>query len=1202
MNDDSPSHGRTPDDASRVLAGGGEAGALARSVDWSKTAIGPVEGWSQALRSAAAMVLHNDFGMLLWWGPEFVQIYNNAYRPVLGDKHPRAMGQPFRECWSEVFHIVGPMAERPYRGGPASVSDDLPLLINRRVPREETHFRLAYSPVPDETVEPTGVGGVLAIVAEISEQAYAERQLRTLRELAARGAAEAKTAQQACATAATTLAENAWDVPFALFYLLDERGQRAHLVARVGFDAAPNAELAPVEIDLSTAQPCPWPVREVAAERRIVTAEIPAQYLEVVPQSPWSEAPRTAIVLPLAAPEQAHVYGVLVCGVSPHRVLDAGYRTFFELVAGQAVTAIRNARAFEEERKRAEALAEIDRAKTTFFSNVSHEFRTPLTLLLGPTEDLLGGVHGELSPPQREQLGILHRNGLRLQKLVNSLLDFARLEAGRIQASYETVDLAGLTRDLVSAFRSAIERAGLTLRVDCPALEAQVFVDRDMWEKIVLNLLSNALKFTFEGRIEVSLHVEGPRREHVVLRVSDTGVGIAEHELPRLFERFHRIEGTRARTHEGSGIGLALVQELARLHGGSVRADSRLGVGTTFTVTIPTGPSHLPADRIGARASAPPTSLGAAPFVEEALRWLPEERSPTPPPMQSPLRSASDTPLPGQAPATILLADDNADMRDYVRRILEQHWTVEAVEDGEKALAVARARTPDLVLTDVMMPALDGFGLLRELRKDDRTKSTPVLMLSARAGEEARLDGLLAGAEDYLIKPFSARELVARVSMHLEVARLRRTLESERDRLSAMLHHQVLARRALETSEARFRAIFEMAEVSLWEEDFSEVKQLVDGWRAEHGDGLRAFLEANPDAVNQAIGLVRIVDVNPATLRMFGAADKQQLLASLHTVFLPESRGVFVDELVAIAEGHALFAAEAALRSLSGKRIDVLLTMGLAASDGSCRRVLVTLVDISAHKLAQRERDARLTEAERALNFSETFVGILGHDLRNPLGAIVTTADVLLRQDANARVTRPLQRIRNSADRMARMIEQILDFTRARIGGGIPLERRSVELQTLATQLVEELEGAAPVPVALNVRGDTRGEWDPDRLGQVLSNLLANAIEHGEPNAPIRVEIDGSAPEAVRIEIWNGGAIPEALQPTLFDPFRRATGSRTVEQAKGLGLGLYIVQQVVLAHGGTIDLQSTASDGTRFLITLPRTQSGEVSRQQPNEQ
>src|SRR5215468_5735730 len=193
-------------DTERVLANGGEAGALARSIDWSRTAIGPVERWSQALRSTVALVLHNHSPMLLWWGPEFIQIYNDAYRPVLGDKHPRAMGQPTRECWHEIWHIIGPMIETPFRGGPASVVDDLLLPIRRKSFVEESHFRVAYSPVPDDSVPGTGVGGVLATVTETTEQVYAERQLRMLRELGARGTAEAKTPEQACLHAAATLA------------------------------------------------------------------------------------------------------------------------------------------------------------------------------------------------------------------------------------------------------------------------------------------------------------------------------------------------------------------------------------------------------------------------------------------------------------------------------------------------------------------------------------------------------------------------------------------------------------------------------------------------------------------------------------------------------------------------------------------------------------------------------------------------------------------------------------------------------------------------------------------------------------------------------------------------------------------------------------------------------------------------------------
>ncbi len=313
---------------------------------------------------------------------------------------------------------------------------------------------------------------------------------------------------------------------------------------------------------------------------------------------------------------------MLVAGVSPARKLDVEYLTFYDLVAGQIATAIQNARAAEEERQRLEALAEIDRAKTTFFSNVSHEFRTPLTLMLGPVEDLLANSHIGLSPAAKSQLELVNRNGSRLLRLVNTLLDFSRIEAGRMQALYQPTDLSAFTVELASVFQSATDRAGLRLNINCRKISEPVFVDRGMWEKVVLNLISNAFKFTFEGEISVTLHQVGSDAE---LRVRDTGVGISTAELPRLFDRFHRIENTRSRTHEGSGIGLALVQELVKLHGGTVRVQSSPGRGSTFIVNLPLGSAHLPAERIGGSRSTVSTAVGAAPFVEEALRWLPED-------------------------------------------------------------------------------------------------------------------------------------------------------------------------------------------------------------------------------------------------------------------------------------------------------------------------------------------------------------------------------------------------------------------------------------------------------------------------------------------------------------------------------------------------------------------------------------------------
>ena len=492
-----------------------------------------------------------------------------------------------------------------------------------------------------------------------------------------------------------------------------------------------------------------------------------------VPAGPWSDPPRTAVVVPLRSTTAHQLAGVLVAGVSARQRLDHLYLSFFDLVGSQIATAIANAVSYEEERRRATALAEIDRAKTVFFSNVSHEFRTPLTLMLGPLETLLNDS-ASLGPERCRQLSVVHRNSLRLLRLVNMLLNFSRIEAGRMQASYQPTDLAALTADLVSQFRAATERAGLSLEIECSPLPAPVYVDRDMWEKIVLNLLSNAFKFTLEGGITVALRADG---DQVELQVRDFGVGISPFELPRLFERFHRVEGSRARTHEGTGIGLALVQELTRLHGGVVRVDSTPGIGSTFTVDIPFGTAHLPAERVQVPNDLVSKAIGSRPFIEEALRWLPPETALPPPTARE-----DDFDRPAAAGSrirggTILLADDNADMRDYVARLLAPHYDIRLAADGAQALNEMRKRRPDLVLSDVMMPQLDGLGLVREVRADPALADLPIILLSARAGEGESVFGLEAGADDYLVKPFGARELLARVAGTLKMARIRREFE-----------------------------------------------------------------------------------------------------------------------------------------------------------------------------------------------------------------------------------------------------------------------------------------------------------------------------------------------------------------------------------------------------------------------------------------
>jgi signal transduction histidine kinase len=457
---------------------------------------------------------------------------------------------------------------------------------------------------------------MLCVVTEDTERTIGERRLKTLRELAAGTTEAARSAEEACRAAAHILAANPHDLPFALVYLIDPGDDHsARLAGATGLP--PGSPAAPSGVSLSApADPDGgWPLRAVLESGRPEVVTGIGRWLGPQPVGVYPEPPHTAAVLPVRKSGQDRLAGFLVAGVSPRRPFDDDCRGFLDLLAGQIATAVANARAYEEERRRAEALAELDRAKTTFFSNVSHEFRTPLTLMLGPVEDVLSGADGALPPPQRERLEVAHRNAVRLQKLVNTLLDFSRIEAGRVQASYEPTDLAAFTAELASSFRSACERAGLGLVVDCPALREPVYVDREMWEKVVLNLVSNAFKFTLEGEIEVRLRRDG---RVVELSVRDTGTGIPPDQMPHLFERFHRVEGTRGRTQEGSGIGLALVRELARLHGGDVRAESRPGAGSIFRVAVPLGTTHLPPDRIKAARTPRPARINR--LVESGLR------------------------------------------------------------------------------------------------------------------------------------------------------------------------------------------------------------------------------------------------------------------------------------------------------------------------------------------------------------------------------------------------------------------------------------------------------------------------------------------------------------------------------------------------------------------------------------------------------
>ncbi|MDR9896066.1 ATP-binding protein [Aetokthonos hydrillicola Thurmond2011] len=757
-------------------------GARMREIDWSQTSLGSAQHWSQSLKTAVRIMLTSRQPMFVWWGDELINLYNDAYKSIVGGKHPKALGQPASVVWREIWDQVGPRAESAMLNNEGTYDEALLLIMERNGYPEETYYTFSYSPVPNDE---GGTGGIICANSEDTQRIISERQLSLLRELASR-TADARTFDEACTLSASCLKTNPYDLPFAMIYLVDPDKQIIFLAGTCGI--MPNHVAVPeaVAIDSDSV----WQFAQVLKTNKPQLISNLGSSFDNLPTGAWNQPPHQAVAVPIAPSGETGRSGILVTGLNPFRLFDKDYSRFIDLVAAQISASIANAQAYEQERKRAEALAEIDRAKTVFFNNVSHEFRTPLTLMLGPLEETLTNCATLLPPQEREQLQMVQRNGLRLLKLVNTLLDFSRIEAGRIQASYEPIDLATFTAELASVFRSAIERAEMRLVVNCPRLPSPVYVDREMWEKIVLNLLSNAFKFTFEGEIAVSLLWAN---DHVNLVVRDTGIGIPAEEIPHLFERFHRVKGAQGRTFEGSGIGLSLVQELVQMHGGTVEVTSVLGKGSCFIVSIPTGSAHLPADRIHAERTLASTALSTTPYLEEALRWLPEGSGEALEALEAGGEDIYEYAL-GVYPslgspvsqAYILLADDNADMRDYVKRLLSPQYEVEAVPDGLTALSFIGNRVPDLVLTDVMMPGLDGFGLLHSLRSDQKTREVPIILLSARAGEEARVEGLEAGADDYLTKPFSARELSARVEATLKLSRLRQESAKREQELRAI--------------------------------------------------------------------------------------------------------------------------------------------------------------------------------------------------------------------------------------------------------------------------------------------------------------------------------------------------------------------------------------------------------------------------------
>lgn len=1100
-----------------LVAGGNEMAARMRDKDWSRTLLGPPQQWPQSLRTAVEIILSSRYPMFVWWGRELINLYNDPYAPLLGKKHPAALGQPASKVWSEIWDQIGPRTDAVLLRGESTFDERLLLMMDRHGYMEEAYFTFSYSPLPDDDGK---IGGLFCAVTEETDRVIGERRLRVLRTVATK-AGEGRSVDKVCQITAQCLADADRDLPFALIYLHQSDSRQLRRVACIGF---PEDHAAAPEI-LHLGPSDPWGIEAALDSNSAKVLTGLGDRFGDLPTGAWQTLPSSALVVPLAQQGDGAPVGVLIAGANPHRRIDDEFFGFIGLLAGQIAAEIANANAYEAERKRAEALAELDRAKTAFFSNVSHEFRTPLTLLLGPLEEALERTHSR-SSEDRQRLETAHRNAMRLLKLVNSLLDFSRIESGRMLATYEPVDLAALTSNLASGFRSLIEAAGLSYTVDCPPIPDETFVDTGMWEKIVLNIISNAYKFTLDGGITVRQSLQAGK---VVLEVSDTGIGIPESEAENVFQRFQRVEGSKGRSIEGTGIGLALVQELVKLHGGSISVAGAEGSGTTFTVTIPSGCAHLPAERVRREPARSDQTQTATLFEAEAARWTSATTFTRTAPDAT--ETSGTTVFPSALPR-VLVVDDNADMREYVGRLLRAQYHVEFACNGEEAMAIIASSVPDLILSDIMMPRIDGIELLQILRARPETRTVPVIMISARAGEEASLEGLHAGADDYLAKPFTSAELIARVATQVNLSRARRKSERREREL----------RRAAESAQLAVTRV----------------------------------LDSITDAVVMLDREWRITYANPQAARIEGKSTElfvrrtywQEWPASLGSEIERQFRHAVEERVPVEFEHHYQDAARDIILGIRAYPVD----------DG----LAVFYRDITE----QRRTHEALLRSEKLAAVGRLAASI-AHEINNPLEAVTNLLYLIEtnveREDIRTFATlagEQLRRVSHIATQTLRFHRQSTSATPASIPDILEtvLSVYQGRCANSGVVIVRRFRGNAPV---FCYDGEVR---------QVFSNIICNSID-AMPNGgrlilrtrPSIRRSDGIPGMLVTIAD-NGFGIPESARRKLFEAFFTTKG------ITGTGLGLWISSDIVHKHHGDIRWRSSQDKrrhGTVFQVFFP---------------
>lgn len=1109
---------------------GGETGKVMQQIDWSATSLGHPDDWPTSLKTVVRIMLTSRQPIWVSWGEDMIYMYNDPYIGIVGGRHPWALGQPLMNVWEELKDDIAPLLNKVMQEGEGVYVEDQLFLMERNGYPEETYYTFSYSPIINEE---NAVGGIICANTEETQRVINERQLHTLQHLSAR-LSQAQSLSQMYKQGIEALSSNDKDILFASLYLPDEQSGLLKCVAQCNSSDLPSA-LLPSHVPMHKGGTHPV-MAKVARDRQLEIVSLNSSIGDAgtIPSGAWNKPCQKMALLPVEQSGHTDFCGVLVLGLNPYRLANEDYLSFLSLIRGQFEGAIATIKTIEEERERTQALAKLDKAKTQFFSNVSHEFRTPLTLMLSPLEKLLEDEN--LAPSTKQPLELIQRNGKRLAKLVNSLLDFTRVETGKTKARFEPVALAEFTAHLASHFSDVFSQANIRFTVDCEPLAQAAYIDTAMWEKIVFNLLSNAFKYTLDGEVAIRLHT---KHQKILLEVQDTGVGICEQEQSKVFDRFHRVENSAGRSFEGSGIGLALIRELVHLHGGRISLQSTLGKGSCFSVALPMGFRHLPQEHVHHTRTEQLNLQTPAHQAEAFFHWTaPSSYTATNDDRQINTTAPQTTPSTkrphskNQEKAKLLVVDDNADMRDYIASIFTEHYQLRTAQNGEEGLNAAQEWLPDVIICDVMMPKLDGFGLLSALRRDLTTSDISLVLLSARAGEEAEIEGLEAGADAYIVKPFSARELHSRI-----------------DSLMAMRHLR-------QAQESYFRSLADNSPAILW---------------TSNKDGQCNYLSQQ---WHQLIGTTPDAEVK----------SKHQTATTWLDSTYPEDRPYLAEQFALAIKEHK----PAKLRyrvehQHEGVRWVINAMLPRFNEQGQYLGHVGCIFDVNEQVLAEQE-------LQRADQRKDEFLATLAHELRNPLAPLRNAFEILKHSNEKELHQTSLNLIESQLEYMVCLVNDLMDVSRITHG--------KIELRKAEVDMGEVLQGVADA-VAPNFAKKQQQftqrfssqsiyvDGDTTRLSQIFTNILTNAHKYTPEGGKIHLAMSLEQEVCVVTITDNGQGIPQNKLSEIFDMFLQLDDAIGRDQG-GLGIGLTLVKQLVDLHGGSIHVESAGLDcGSTFSVRLP---------------